>query len=46
MISDGDSKAFSAIEDTNDGIKVEKFDCVGHVQKKNGKASAEAKGCN
>ena len=37
MVSDGDSKAFSAVEDTYDGIKVEKIDCVGHVQKRMGK---------
>lgn len=37
MISDGDSKAFSAIEDTYDEVKVEKLDCVGHVQKRMGK---------
>ena len=37
MVSDGDSKAFSAVEDTYDGIKVEKMDCVGHVQKRMGK---------
>jgi hypothetical protein len=37
MISDGDSKPFNAIEDTYDGIKVEKLDCVGHVQRRMGK---------
>ncbi|CAB3989512.1 Hypothetical predicted protein [Paramuricea clavata] len=37
MVSDGDSKAFSAVEDTYDGIKVEKMDCVGHVQTLMGK---------
>lgn len=37
MVLDGDSKAFSAVEDTYDGIKVEKMDCVGHVQKHMGK---------
>ena len=36
MVSDGDSKAFSAVEDTY-GVKVEKMDCVGHVQKCMGK---------
>ena len=37
MVSDGDSKTFSAVEDTYDGVKVEKMDCVGHVQKRMGK---------
>ena len=37
MVSDGDSKAYSAVEDTYDGVKVEKTDCVGHVQKRMGK---------
>ena len=37
MVSDGDSKAFSTVEDTYDEIKVEKLDCVGHVQKRMGK---------
>jgi hypothetical protein len=37
MVSDGDSKAHSAVEEVYDGIKVEKLDCVGHVQKRMGK---------
>jgi len=38
MVSDGDSKAFSAVEDTyGDHCKVVKLDCVGHVQKRMGK---------
>ena len=37
MVSDGDSKAFSSVEEIYDGIKVEKLDCVGHVQKRMGK---------
>ena len=37
MVSDGDSMAFSAVENTYDGINVEKLDCVGHVQKRMGK---------
>ena len=37
MVSDGDSKAHSVVEDTYEGIKVEKLDCVGHVQKRMGK---------
>lgn len=37
MVSDGDSKAFSAVEDTYDDIKVEKIDCVDHVQRRMGK---------
>ena len=32
MVSDGDGKAFSALEDTYDEVKVEIMDCVGHVQ--------------
>ena len=37
MVSDGDSKVFSAVESTYDSCKVEKLDCVGHVQKRMGK---------
>ena len=38
MVSDGDSKAFNAVEDTyNDNCKVVKLDCIGHVQKHMGK---------
>ena len=38
MVSDGDSKAFSAVENIyGDEITVEKLDCVGHVQKRMGK---------
>ena len=37
MVSDGDSKAHSAVEDIYDDCKVEKLDCVGHVQKRMGK---------
>ena len=37
MVSDGDSKAFSSVEETYEGCKVEKLDCVGHVQKRMGK---------
>lgn len=38
MVSDGDSKAFNAVEDTyGDPCKVVKLDCVGHVQKRMGK---------
>ena len=37
MTCDGDSKAFSSVEDTYPGVKVEKLDCVGHVQKRMGK---------
>ena len=37
MVSDGDSKAFNAVENMYDGCKVEKLDCVGHVQKRMGK---------
>lgn len=35
MVSDGDSKAHSTVEDAE--CKVEKLDCVGHVQKRTGK---------
>ncbi|XP_072163439.1 uncharacterized protein [Diadema setosum] len=35
MVSDGDSKAFKAVEETyGEGHKVEKLDCVGHVGKR------------
>lgn len=34
MVSDGDSKGFNAVENTYDRFKVEKLDCVGHVQKR------------
>ena len=37
MVSDDDSKAFNAVENTYDGCKFEKLDCVGHVQKRTGK---------
>ena len=37
MVSDGDSKAFNAVEEVYDDCKVEKLDCVGHVQKRMGK---------
>ena len=37
MVSDGDSKAFSAVENVYGDCKVEKLDCVGHVQKRMGK---------
>jgi hypothetical protein len=48
MVSDGDSKAFSGVEDVHGDVKVEKIDCVGHVQKRIGKhllkLKASAKG--
>lgn len=34
---DSDSKAFNAVENTYGSCKVEKLDCVGHVQKRMGK---------
>lgn len=37
MVCDGDSKAFNAVENTYEAVKVEKLDCVGHVQKRMGK---------
>jgi hypothetical protein len=37
MVSDGDSKAFNSVEDIYGEVKVEKLDCVGHVQKRIGK---------
>ena len=37
MTCDGDSKAHSAVEEVYPGCKVEKHDCVGHVQKRMGK---------
>ena len=44
MVSDGDSKAFSAVEETYGNVKVEKIDCVGHVQKQMGKHLLKLKG--
>ena len=35
--SDGDSKAFNAVENTYEDCKVLKLYCVGHVQKRMGK---------
>ena len=43
MVSDGDSKAFNTVESTYDSCKVEKLDCVGHVQKNDGKTFNELK---
>lgn len=37
MVSDGDSKAHSSVENVYTDCKVEKLDCVGHVQKRMGK---------
>lgn len=37
MICDGDSKSFNSVEDIYEGCKVEKLDCVGHIQKRMGK---------
>ena len=36
FLGDGDSKSFPAVEDIYEGIKVEKLECVGHVQKRVG----------
>ncbi len=48
MTCDGDSKAFSSVEDTYPDCMVEKLDCVGHVHKLMGKhllkLKAETKG--
>ena len=37
MVSDGDSKAHSAVEDIYGECKVEKLDCAGHLQKRMGR---------
>ena len=37
MVSYGDITAFNAVKNAYDGCKVEKLDCVGHVQKRMGK---------
>ena len=37
MVSDGDSKSFSSVENVYGDVKVENIDCVGHVQKRMGK---------
>ena len=37
MVSDGDSKAFSTVENVYMETKVIKLDCVGHIQKRMGK---------
>ena len=42
-LGDGDSKSFAQIENTYDGIKVEKLKCVGHVQKRVGTRLRELK---
>ena len=34
MVSDGDSKAFTTVENVYMDVKVIKVDCVGHVQKR------------
>ena len=34
---DGDTKSFSAVKDTYDGMTVKKKECIGHVQKRVGK---------
>ena len=36
FLGDGDSKSFPAVVDTYDGLKVEKLECIGHVQKRVG----------
>ena len=33
FLGDGDSKSFLAVEDIYEGMKVEKLECIGHVQK-------------
>ena len=37
MVCDGDSKAFNSVEHVYGETKVEKLDCVGHVQRRMGK---------
>ena len=40
MVSDGDSKAFNKVSENNnygDNCKIEKIDCIGHIQKRMGK---------
>ena len=47
MVSDGDSKAHTAVEDVYGGqCTVEKLDCVGHVQKRRGKHLMKRKATN
>ncbi len=47
MVSDGDSKAHSAVEDIyGENCKVEKLDCVGHVQKRMAKHLMKLKATN
>ena len=36
FLGNGDSKSFPAVEDIYEGIKVEKLECIGHVQKRVG----------
>ena len=36
MVTTDESKSFSTIKNTCPGITVQKFDCVGHVQKRVG----------
>ncbi len=40
MVSDGDSKAFNKVSENNNygsNCKVQKIDCIGHIQKRMGK---------
>ena len=39
MVCDGDSTAFNSVEHVYGETKVEKLDCVGHVQKRMGNTS-------
>ena len=36
FLGDGDSKSFPAVEDIYEGVKIEKLECIGHVQKRVG----------
>ncbi|EDO36644.1 predicted protein [Nematostella vectensis] len=44
MICDGDSKSHNSVQDIYDECRVEKLDCVGHVQKRMGKRLLQLKG--
>ncbi|XP_032225581.2 uncharacterized protein LOC125561399 [Nematostella vectensis] len=43
MICDGDSKSHNSVQDIYDECRVEKLDCVGHVQKRMGKRLLQLK---
>lgn len=45
-LGDGDSKSFPAVQNTYEGIEVEKLECIGHVQKRVGSRLRNLKKAN